>query len=70
MHDVAILHDVLFAFQTHFPGFLCAFFAFVLYVVVVGDDFGSNEAAFKVGVDHASSLWGSCAFFNGPVRRR
>ena len=44
MHDVAVLDDVVFAFQAPLASVFAALFAFVVGVVVVGDDFGSNKA--------------------------
>jgi len=44
VHHVAILDDVFLAFQTPFTSFLGTGFTLELDEVVVGDDFGADEA--------------------------
>src|SRR5476649_155372 len=66
VHHVAVFNDVVLAFQAPFAGFLGARFALVLDEVVVGDDFGADEAFFEVGVYHASSLRCGSADAYGP----
>ena len=56
MHHVAVGDHVLLAFEPEFPGFAGAGLTAELDVVIVGDGFGADEAAFEVGVDHAGSL--------------
>ena len=65
MDDVAVFYDVVFAFQAPFSSVFGALFAFVLYVVVIGNHFGADEAFFEVGVDYAGRLWGGGANGNG-----
>ena len=60
MHDVAVLHDVVFAFKAHFASFFGRNFAAKRGIVVVGDGFSPDEAFFKVGVDDASGLRRGC----------
>ena len=53
MHHVAVLDDVVFAFEPHFASFFCARFAITCDVVRVGDGLGADEAFFEIGVDDA-----------------
>lgn len=66
MHHVAVLDDVVLAFQAPFAGFLGASFALVGDEVVVGDHFGADKAFLEVGVDHGGSLRGGGADADGP----
>src|SRR5471032_1119327 len=66
VHHVAIFDDVFLAFKAPLTGFLGTGFTLVLNEVVVGDDFGTDEAFFEVGVDHAGSLWRGSADLDGP----
>ncbi len=48
MHHVTILYDVRLAFEAHFPGIPTTRLTSALDILVVGDDFGSNKAAFDI----------------------
>lgn len=56
MHNVTVLDNVFFAFYGEFAGFFYSCFASKVYVVVVFDDFCSDKAFFKVGVDYSGTL--------------
>src|SRR5579863_6681139 len=56
MQDVAVLDDVLRAFEAEFARFLGALLAAAGDEVLVGDRFGADEALLKVGVDDAGGL--------------
>ena len=56
VHDVAVLDDVLLAFEAHLAGFLGADLAAERHEVVVGDGLGADEALLEVGVDDAGGL--------------
>ncbi len=57
MHDVAVLNNVFFAFDTHFAGFFYSCFTTKSDIIVIFDYFGTNETFFKVGVDYTRALW-------------
>src|SRR5258708_33009724 len=56
VHHVPVPNQVLLPFQSHLSRFFRALLAFADDVVSVGDDFGANEAALEVGVDHSRRL--------------
>src|SRR3569623_1835243 len=56
VHHVAVLHDVVLAFQTPLAGFLGFLLAAAGDEVGIGDDLGADEAAFEVGVDYGGGL--------------
>src|SRR5690606_30993721 len=56
VHDVAVLHDVVLAFQPPLARVLRALLALVLDEVLVGDDFGADEALLEIGVDDRGRL--------------
>jgi len=56
MDHVAVLDDVILAFQAPFAGFARAGFAVAGDEVVVSDDLGADEAALEVGVDDTGAL--------------
>ena len=58
MENIAIAGDVVFPFGARFSSVFRALFAVVGDIVVIGDGFGANEPAFKVGVNDACSVWG------------
>ena len=55
-YDVAVLHHIFLAFAANKTFFLCRRHAAAGDQVVIGDDLGANEAAFKVGVDLSGCL--------------
>ena len=68
MHHVAILHDVVLAFETQ-----CAFGAGVGFgagfqQLVPADGFGADEVLFQIGVDRAGGFDG--AVLTGIVQAR
>ena len=56
MHDVAILYDVVFAFDGYLAGLAALGLGSESDVVVILDDLGTDEAALKVRVDNACCL--------------
>jgi hypothetical protein len=56
MNDVSIQHDVLFSFGTELSDFACLYLATRVDVILISDDFGSNEPAFEIGVDLTGAL--------------
>ena len=54
--DVAVLHDVGFAFDAQFPRLFDGLLGFVLFKILNGVDFDTNEAAFEVAVNNARRL--------------
>ena len=57
MNDVPVLNDIVFTFQAPFTSIFCTQLATILDEVVVGDNFGPNEALFKVCVNDAGCRW-------------
>ena len=66
MENIAIAGDVVFPFGAHFSSVFRALFAAVGDIVVIGDGFGTNESAFKVGVNDACTVWGGGPGSNSP----
>src|SRR5690606_18440696 len=69
MHHVAILNDVVLAFQAHLAGIARSCLAAIGDEIVVGDGLGANEALLEIGMDDASSLGRLCAGGHGPGPR-
>ena len=66
MHDVSILHDIVFSLDAHLSGFLYSGFRTILDVVVVFDDFCAYESFFEVGVNDSGALWCLPSLVVGP----
>src|SRR5439155_2386420 len=56
MHDVAVLHDVIGAFEAHPAGVLGALLAAMRDEIGVGDRFGADEALLEIAVDDPGGL--------------
>ena len=56
MHHIAVLHDVILAFQPELPGLARAGFPIARHIVRIGDSFGADEALLEIGVDRARRL--------------
>ena len=56
MHDVSVLHDILFALDVHTAGLLDGRLGAVLNKVVVLDHLRADESLLKVCMDHARAL--------------
>ena len=69
LHDVAVLHDVVLAFDARLAGGLGVGHRTCGDQVVEADDLGLDEAALEVGVDDAGSLGGGGALADGPGAR-
>ena len=69
MHDVAVLHDVLLAFDADLARVAAGFFRTQRHVVVVFDHFGADESLLEIGVDDAGRLRGLHAADVGPCAR-
>ena len=66
MHDIAVLHRVVLALETKFPGFARAGFAFEFHEIVIGYRLGTDETVFEVGVNYACGLRRVRAPAHGP----
>lgn len=66
MHDVAVLHHIVFSFHSHLAGFAYGGFRAVTDVIIVFDDFRADKAFFKVRVDDAGTLRGFPSLAEGP----
>ena len=64
--DIAVLHNIFFAFALHKAFFFCCVPGTKSDKVVVFDDFCADESFFKVGMDCAGSFGSFGAFFDGP----
>src|ERR1017187_10546772 len=53
MHDIGFLHEIFLALESQPAGLPRAGLTAILNVVIEGDDFGANEAALEIRVDHA-----------------
>src|SRR2546426_12631773 len=66
MDDVAVLDDVVLAFEAELPRLAAARLAAVADEVVVGDHLGADEAALDVAVHAARAPAGGGAAADGP----
>ena len=64
--DIAVLHNIFFAFALHKTFLFCGVPGTESDKVVIFNDFGTDKAFFKVGMDSAGSFGSFGAFFNGP----
>src|SRR6185437_12548716 len=67
--NVAVLDDVIGAFQTHLAGILRALLAAAGDEVLISDGLGPDEALLEIGVDHACGLRRLRAVPHGPGMR-
>ena len=56
MHDVAILHHIVLALDTHLACLANSSLRTILDIVVIFDNLSTDEALFEVGVDNTSTL--------------
>ena len=66
MHDIAVLHDVVLAFNTQFTRLFRALLAIIIDKILIGDGFGADKAFFEIGMDDCRRFWCSCADSDGP----
>ena len=66
MHDIPIMHHILLPFQAHLARFLGALLAFESYELIIGDDFGPDEAFLKIGMDDSGRFGCSVSYVDGP----
>ena len=57
VHYIAVLYHVVLAFDTKFAGFAHALLTIERYIVIILDDFRTDKAFFKVGVNNSCTLW-------------
>src|SRR5260370_17099768 len=69
MHHVAVLDDVIGAFEPHLAGILGALLAAAGDKIGVGDGFGPDKASLEIGVDDRGGLWRLGAAGHGPGAR-
>src|SRR5438445_13513372 len=69
MHDVAIAHDVIGAFEAHLAGILGALLAAIEDEIVVGDRLGADEAFLEIAMDDPGCLRRLGAARDGPGAR-
>ena len=56
MHDVAVMHDIILAFEPHLAGVARAGLAVAGDIVVIADGLGADEAVLEIGVNDAGGL--------------
>ena len=66
MHDITILDDIFFSFDTHLSCFFYCRFRTIGDIILIFDDFGTDKAFFEVGMDHTGALRGLPAFMERP----
>src|SRR4029077_10837083 len=66
VRDVAVLHDVLLAFEAEEAGVAAGGEGLQADEVVAGDDLGADEAALDVGMDGAGGVSGTAAATDRP----
>ena len=69
MHDVAVLHHIVFAFDMYFSGIAACGFRPERYVVVHFDNFGFDKSFFKIAVDYSGALRSERTFSICPCSR-
>ena len=55
MHDVAVLHDIILAFEPHLAGIAGAGLTAAGHIILVGDRLGADEAALEIAMDDAAA---------------
>ena len=65
-HDVAVLEHVVLALNVHLAGLFHCRLAAIGDVILIFDDFGTDKATLKVGVNHAGTLWSFAALAVSP----
>src|SRR3712207_4526139 len=66
VHDVSVLHDILFALDAHLAGLLDGSLGAQSDVVFVLDNLGTDESLLKVGVYDAGTLRSLAATHERP----
>src|SRR5690606_21364288 len=66
MHDIAILHNIFFAFHAHFPSFFHFRLGTVLDKIVIFYYLGTDKSFFKIGMNNARSLRCRPTLTNSP----
>ncbi len=69
MHHVAVGDHILLAFEAKAAGIASACLSPIGDIIVIGDGFGANEAAFEIAMDDRSRLRRLGAAGNGPGAR-
>ena len=66
MHDVAILHDVFFAFDAEFTCLTASGLATKCDIIFVLDNLSTDKTTLEVGVDDTCTLRRFATRFEGP----
>src|SRR5581483_11505222 len=66
MHHVAILHDIVLAFEAKFAGFPGSRFAAESNIVVIGDHFGPDKSLLEIAVNDTRRLGRARSLRHGP----
>ena len=66
MHDVAILDNIVLAFQSPLARILGATFAIITDEILISDHFSADESFLEVGMDYTGSTWCLSTFYDGP----
>ena len=66
MHHIAVLDDVILAFDTQLAGILGTVFTTVFNEIIIVYGFGTNEAALEISVDDAGGLRCGSPDLHGP----
>src|SRR4051812_35423957 len=69
MEDVAVLDDILLAFEPHLAGVLGTLLTLAGDEIRIGDGFGADEALLEIGVDDAGRFRRAAAGAQGPGMR-
>ncbi len=56
MHDVTVLHDIVFALKSQLAGIARACLTAASDVIVVGDGLGTNKTPLEIGMNDARGL--------------
>src|SRR5205807_3181559 len=69
VHDIAVLDDVIGAFEAHLAGILGALLAAASGKIGIGDRLGADKALLEIAVDDAGGLRRLCAARDRPGAR-
>ena len=65
-HNIAVLHNVILAFQTDQSLFFCRCMRTACHQIVIAYHLGTDKSSLKIGMDLAGCLRRFCSLLDGP----